>query len=47
MIDSIDELKKKAFDKVCVRIEDGDNSKEDGSKENYEGTGIEVYQGSI
>ena len=47
VIDQIDLLKEKAFDKICRRVENGNMEDEDVEDLRFEGTGIEVYKGVI
>ena len=45
IIDQIEMLKEKAFDKICKRIEKGSEGDEVEGSPRFEGTGIEVYKG--
>ena len=48
IIDEVESIKKKAFDMVCNRIENGFSEFEDSTgPDDYKGTEIEVYQGII
>lgn len=46
IIDQLDALKEKAFDKICKRIKDGNKGSEVNPDKQFEGTGLEVWKGT-
>jgi uncharacterized protein YfdQ (DUF2303 family) len=47
IIDQLDALKEKAFDKICKRIKEGNKGSEVDPDEQFEGTGLEVWKGNV
>lgn len=47
IIDQLEVLKERAFDKICKRIKNGNEGSEPDEGEQFEGTGIEVWKGQL